>query len=265
MSEDSSQSLFSKLKNLVNLNSQPKLDSGQPNDEQIQELIENVLKIKGTVVKEIMIPEVNISSLNETQNLQEIISVLNETRHSRYPVYDGNNAKVIGILHVKDLIEIIGSSNDEFNINELIREVKIVPETKSVTSMLEDFKKDRAHLAMVIDEYGMLVGLITIEDILEELVGEIEDEHDQSDVEIVELSNNKYSADAKVELDVFNEYFELNLDVLSIDAETIGGFVIDKLGILPKVGDSLEINNLTLKVVDADPRKLKKLLIIKNN
>ena len=142
MSEDSSQSLFSKLKNLVNLNSQPKLDSGQPNDEQIQELIENVLKIKGTVVKEIMIPEVNISSLNETQNLQEIISVLNETRHSRYPVYDGNNAKVIGILHVKDLIEIIGSSNDEFNINELIREVKIVPETKSVTSMLEDFKKD---------------------------------------------------------------------------------------------------------------------------
>ena len=135
MSEDSSQSLFSKLKNLVNLNSEPKLDSDQPNDEQIQELIENVLKIKGTVVKEIMIPEVNISSLNETQNLQEIISVLNETRHSRYPVYDENNAKVIGILHVKDLIEIIGSSNDEFNISELIREVKIVPETKSVTSM----------------------------------------------------------------------------------------------------------------------------------
>ena len=109
MSEDSSQSLFSKLKNLVNLNSEPKLDSDQPNDEQIQELIENVLKIKGTVVKEIMIPEINISSLNETQNLQEIISVLNETRHSRYPVYDENNAKVIGILHVKDLIEIIGS------------------------------------------------------------------------------------------------------------------------------------------------------------
>ena len=127
MSEDSSQSLFSKLKNLVNLNLEPKLDSDQPNDEQIQELIENVLKIKGTVVKEIMIPEVNISSLNETQNLQEIISVLNETRHSRYPVYDENNAKVIGILHVKDLIEIIGSSNDAFNINELIREVKIVP------------------------------------------------------------------------------------------------------------------------------------------
>ena len=169
MSEDSSQSLFSKLKNLVNLNSEPKLDSDQPNDEQIQELIENVLKIKGTVVKEIMIPEINISSLNETQNLQEIISVINETRHSRYPVYDENNAKVIGILHVKDLIEIIGSSNDVFNINELIREVKIVPETKYVTSMLEDFKKDRAHLAMVIDEYGMLVGLITIEDILEEV------------------------------------------------------------------------------------------------
>ena len=146
-----------------------------------------------------------------------------------------------------------------------IIDAKVVPETKKADSLLQEFKENRSHLAVVIDEYGVISGLITIEDILEELVGEIEDEHDQSDVEIIELSNNKYSADAKVELDVFNEYFELNLDVLAIDAETIGGFVIDKLGILPKVGDSLEINNLTLKVVDADPRKLKKLLIIRNN
>ena len=260
MSEDSSQSLFSKLKNLVNLNSEPKLDSDQPNDEQIQELIENVLKIKGTVVKEIMIPEVNISSLNETQNLQEIISVLNETRHSRYPVYDENNAKVIGILHVKDLIEIIGSSNDAFNINELIREVKIVPETKSVTSMLEDFKKDRAHLAMVIDEYGMLVGLITIEDILEEIVGEIEDEfYEEKNDEIIKINENEFIVSATIEKEKFEEFFSVVLDCP--EAESLGGFMLKEIGFMPKIGECLTLEKLELVVTSADQRKIKKITV----
>ena len=260
MSEDSSQSLFSKLKNLVNLNSEPKLDSNQPNDEQIQELIENVLKIKGTVVKEIMIPEINISSLNETQNLQEIISVLNETRHSRYPVYDENNAKVIGILHVKDLIEIIGSSNDAFNINELIREVKIVPETKSVTSMLEDFKKDRAHLAMVIDEYGMLVGLITIEDILEEIVGEIEDEfYEEKNDEIIKINENEFIVSATIEKEKFEEFFSVVLDCP--EAESLGGFMLKEIGFLPKIGECLTLERLELVVTSADQRKIKKITV----
>lgn len=260
MSEDSSQSLFSKLKNLVNLNLEPKLDSDQPNDEQIQELIENVLKIKGTVVKEIMIPEVNISSLNETQNLQEIISVLNETRHSRYPVYDENNAKVIGILHVKDLIEIIGSSNDAFNINELIREVKIVPETKSVTSMLEDFKKDRAHLAMVIDEYGMLVGLITIEDILEEIVGEIEDEfYEEKNDEIIKINENEFIVSATIEKEKFEEFFSVVLDCP--EAESLGGFMLKEIGFMPKIGECLTLEKLELVVTSADQRKIKKITV----
>ena len=260
MSEDSSQSLFSKLKNLVNLNSEPKLDSDQPNDEQIQELIENVLKIKGTVVKEIMIPEINISSLNETQNLQEIISVLNETRHSRYPVYDENNAKVIGILHVKDLIEIIGSSNDAFNINELIREVKIVPETKFVTSMLEDFKKDRAHLAMVIDEYGMLVGLITIEDILEEIVGEIEDEfYEEKNDEIIKINENEFIVSATIEKEKFEEFFSVVLDCP--EAESLGGFMLKEIGFLPKIGECLTLERLELVVTSADQRKIKKITV----
>lgn len=260
MSEDSSQSLFSKLKNLVNLNLEPKLDSDQPNDEQIQELIENVLKIKGTVVKEIMIPEVNISSLNETQNLQEIISVLNETRHSRYPVYDENNAKVIGILHVKDLIEIIGSSNDAFNINELIREVKIVPETKSVTSMLEDFKKDRAHLAMVIDEYGMLVGLITIEDILEEIVGEIEDEfYEEKNDEIIKINENEFIVSATIEKEKFEEFFSVVLDCP--EAESLGGFMLKEIGFMPKIGECLTLERLELVVTSADQRKIKKITV----
>ena len=234
-------------------------------DKEAESIANKAIKLGNTTVKEIMVPKVDMVTFGIDENINSIIEKIIESGHSRYPVLGKERDEVSGLLLAKDMLPKIYDGNEDIDLAEMLREPNVVPETKKADSLLEEFKKDRSHLAVVIDEYGTISGLVTIEDILEELVGEIEDEHDQSDVEIVELSNNKYSADAKVELDVFNEYFELNLDVLAIDAETIGGFVIDKLGILPKVGDSLEINNLTLKVVDADPRKLKKLLIIKNN
>ena len=176
MSEKPSQSFFSKIINLFSTKREiedPNV-ADQPSDEQIEELIQNVLNIKGSIVKEIMIPKVNISSINEDNTLKEIYEVVKDTKHSRYPVFTSDSEKVIGILHVKDLVDI--KNNLDFHISDLLREPKYTPETKAVTSLLEDFKKDRAHLAMVIDEYGVLAGLITIEDILEEIVGEIEDE-----------------------------------------------------------------------------------------
>lgn len=234
-------------------------------DKEVEDIANNAIQLGKTTVKDIMVPRVDMTTVSSQDKTAEIIETIIESGHSRYPVLGKDRDEVLGILLAKDILPILANKKDEFDIKSMLRDAKVVPETKKADSLLQEFKENRSHLAVVIDEYGVISGLITIEDILEELVGEIEDEHDQSDVEIIELSNNKYSADAKVELDVFNEYFELNLDVLAIDAETIGGFVIDKLGILPKVGDSLKINNLTLKVVDADPRKLKKLLIIKNN
>lgn len=171
MSEEPSQSIFSSIKNLF----KPRDNSSQinkniePEDERIEELIENVLNIRDSIVKEIMIPKVNISYIKESDNLGEIYSVVNETKHSRYPVFDSENKSAIGILHVKDLL---GSAKDEsFELAKILREVKHIPESQSVTSLLEDFKKDRVHLAIVLDEYGVISGLITIEDILEEIVG----------------------------------------------------------------------------------------------
>ena len=167
MSEEPSQSFFSRIVNLFS--SKEEIDklsnSDQPSDEQIEELIQNVLSIKDSIVKEIMIPRVNISSISETDALEEIYEIAKDTKHSRYPVFSSDSKKVIGILHVKDLIDI--KNDADFNLIDLLREPKYTPETKSVTSLLEDFKKDRAHLAMVIDEYGVLAGLIRIEDILE--------------------------------------------------------------------------------------------------
>jgi magnesium and cobalt transporter len=175
MTDEPSQSFFLKLKNLFSLSkkSEEVLKNTEPEDERIEELIENVLNIKDSIVKEIMIPKVNISFLTESDSLEDVYSVVNDTKHSRYPVFNSDKDKVNGILHVKDML---GSAEDKINLNTILREAKHVPESQSVTSLLEDFKKDKAHLAIVLDEYGVISGLITIEDILEEIVGEIEDE-----------------------------------------------------------------------------------------
>ena len=130
--------------------------------------------------------------------------------------------------------------------------------------MLEEFKQDRSHLAVVIDEYGEICGLITIEDILEELVGEIEDEHDIDEDEIVEISNGKYIVDAKIELEEFVNHFQLKIDPMTIDAETLGGFFIAKFGVLPKLGDKIQVGNINIKVTDTDNRRIKKFKITLN-
>jgi magnesium and cobalt transporter len=155
----------------------------------------------------------------------------------------------------------IYDGNEDIDLAEMLREPNVVPETKKADSLLEEFKKDRSHLAVVIDEYGTISGLVTIEDILEELVGEIEDEHDIDEDEIVQISDKKYIADAKVELEEFTEFFNLKTDPLEIDAETLGGFVITQLGVLPKKGDKVKIENLSIKVIHADDRKIDKVQI----
>ena len=173
--EPDQQSFINRFKNLFLKKNNIEIAGSEPQDEQIKEIIENVINIEETVVKEIMIPKISISFLDSNQNVDEIIEIIKDTRHSRYPVLAEDGNKVSGILHVKDLIDIVGNSSDKFILSDHIRDVKFVPETRSVTSMLESLK-DKAHLAIVIDEYGMMVGLVTIEDILEEIVGEIEDE-----------------------------------------------------------------------------------------
>ena len=262
MSEEPSQSFFSKIVNLFS--SKEEIDklsnSDQPSDEQIEELIQNVLSIKDSIVKEIMIPRVNISSISETDALEEIYEIAKDTKHSRYPVFSSDSKKVIGILHVKDLIDI--KNDADFNLIDLLREPKYTPETKSVTSLLEDFKKDRAHLAMVIDEYGVLAGLITIEDILEEIVGEIEDEfYEEKNDEVIKINEKEYIVSSIIEKEKFEEFF--NIELNCPEAESLGGFVLKEFGHLPKVGESIKVFNLELIVTSADQRKIKKITVRK--
>ena len=225
-------------------------------DEVAFSIAENAIKLRATSVKEIMIPKVEMVNIYIDDSSEKLIETVIESGHSRYPVINEKKKKVEGIVLAKDLLPLL-SINEEVNLDSIMRDAKVVPETKRADSLLEEFKKDKSHLAVVIDEYGEICGLVTIEDILEELVGEIEDEHDIDDLDLIQVSEKEFIADAKIEIDEFEEKFEINLNESSV--ETLGGYMTKKLGILPKVGDKIIVESIELVVTAADKRRIKKI------
>ena len=226
-------------------------------DKEAQIMANKALRLGDTSVKEIMVPKVEMVTVGIDEPVSSYIDRVIQSGHSRYPVLGNTMDEVSGILLAKDLLPILSAGQTEFNIQDMLREANVVPETKKADSLLEEFKKDRSHLAIVVDEYGAISGLVTIEDILEELVGEIEDEHDNEEEELIQISEYEYIADAKLDIESFEERFAL--DVGDLDLETIGGLMITKLGVLPKVDDEISLGNMKLKVAVADKRKIKKI------
>jgi len=233
-------------------------------DKEAESIASKAIKLGDITVKEIMIPKVDMVTIQVDENTTQIIEKIIDSGHSRYPVIGNERNEVAGILLAKDILPKLFKGSIDFNINDMLRDPKVVPETKKVDSLLDEFKQDRSHLAIVIDEYGEICGLITIEDILEELVGEIEDEHDFDEEEIVQIAANKYNVDSKIEIEEFISFFELKIDPLSIDAETLGGLFISKFGVLPKIGDKISIEGISIKVADTDKRRIKKFIVTKN-
>ena len=233
-------------------------------DKEAESIASKAIRLGDITVKEIMIPKVDMVTIQVKENTDEIIKKIIDSGHSRYPVLGEERNEVAGILLAKDILPKLFKGSSDFDINEMLRDTNVVPETKKADSLLEEFKQDRSHLAVVIDEYGEICGLITIEDILEELVGEIEDEHDIDEDEIVEISNGKFIVDAKIELEEFVKHFQLKIDPMTIDAETLGGFFIAKFGVLPKLGDKIQVGNINIKVTDTDNRRIKKFKITLN-
>ena len=226
-------------------------------DKEAQIMANKAIRLGDTSVKEIMVPTVEMVTVGIDEPASSYIERIIQSGHSRYPVLGKGMDEVSGILLAKALLPILSAGQTEFNIEDMLRQPNVVPETKKADSLLEEFKKDRSHLAIVVDEYGAISGLVTIEDILEELVGEIEDEHDSDEEELIQISENEFIADAKLDIESFEEYFDL--DVGEQDVETIGGLMINKLGILPKIDDEIILGNMKLKVVVADKRKIKKI------
>ena len=226
-------------------------------DKEAQIMANKALRLGDTSVKEIMVPKVEMITVDIDEPASSFIERIIQSGHSRYPVLGKTMDEVSGILLAKDLLPLLSVGQTEFNIEDMLRKANVVPETKKADSLLEEFKKDRSHLAIVVDEYGAISGLVTIEDILEELVGEIEDEHDNEEEELIQISENEYIADGKLDLEKFEDHFEV--DVGDQDVETIGGLMINKLGVLPKIDDEIMLGNMKLKVAIADKRKIKKI------
>ena len=262
---------FKKLKNLISfkpksLNEVSEVLQHALNtniiDKEAQLIAEKAIRLGDTTLKEIMIPKVEMVTVDVNESQDVFINRIIESGHSRYPVMGENKNEVKGLLLAKDILPALHSKTP-ISIEKVTRNIKVVPENKKADTMLEEFKNDRSHMAVVIDEYGSVSGLITIEDVLEELVGEIEDEHDTGDVdELIQVSPTEYIADARLDINVFEKKFDLKFD--DLDAETVGGLFIHKLGLLPKVGDRIEVNNMTLAVTAADKRKVKKIGITIN-
>ena len=262
---------FKKLKNLISfkpksLNEVSEVLQHALNtniiDKEAQLIAEKAIRLGDTTLKEIMIPKVEMVTVDVNESQDVFMNRIIESGHSRYPVMGENKNEVKGLLLAKDILPALHSKTP-ISLEKLTRNIKVVPENKKADTMLEEFKNDRSHMAVVIDEYGSVSGLITIEDVLEELVGEIEDEHDTGDVdELIQVSPTEYIADARLDINVFEKKFDLKFD--DLDAETVGGLFIHKLGLLPKVGDRIEVNNMTLAVTAADKRKVKKIGITIN-
>ncbi|MCH2056202.1 MAG: CBS domain-containing protein [Thalassotalea sp.] len=221
-----------------------------------KQMIEGVLGVSEMRVRDIMIPRSQIISLDINQPLEEFLPTILDSAHSRFPVVNEDIDNVEGILLAKDLLAYgFGKDVENCTLTSLIRPAILVPESKKVEPLLKEFRSKRYHMAIVVDEYGGVSGLVTIEDILELIVGEIEDEtDDEIEEEIKHLAGSVYQVKALTDLEDFDEFFNCTFD--ESDSDTIGGIVLQQFGHMPKKGEEVAIDDWAFKVVSADNRRL---------
>jgi len=222
-------------------------------------MMEGVMRVSEMQVRDVMIPRAQMIVIEHDWNLNRLLAEVIESGHSRFPVIDESRDDVIGILIVKDLLRYLNQRSDEFNLQELTRPAKFIPESKRLNVLLKEFRSNRLHMAIVVDEYGGVAGLVTIEDVLEQIVGDIDDEHDidEEATYIRPQSELVFTINALTPVEEFNEYFNTNFS--DEKADTIGGLVMMELGHLPKRGEVIEINSLRFRVLRADNRRLHQL------
>ncbi len=230
-----------------------------------QEMLSGVLEVAETHVRDVMVPRSQMVVLEQDQTQAEMLDVVVESGHSRFPVIGEDRDEVLGVLLAKDLLRHFRDSSDnELNIRDYVRDVAVIPESKRLNSLLKEFRDSRSHMAIVVDEYGGVSGLLTIEDVLEEIVGEIDDEHDQAEAEFIEKDIDRngrpsFLVRALTRIEDFNEYFGCDLDDEVYD--TVGGLVMHELGRLPRRGESLHFDGFDFVVTKADRRRIDTLQV----
>lgn len=225
-----------------------------------RELLSNVFKFSDLTAKQVMIPRTDMACISSDISFDELNKFVAENQYTRYPVYEENLDHISGIIHVKDLYSILLNKED-FSVEKILRPVFLVPETITMDNLLREFQKRQSQIAIVIDEFGGTSGLITLEDVLEEIFGEVQDEFDEEEADIKEISPNMYLANAMMRLDEIAEFFEV--EIIDEDVDTIGGLVLKELGRIAEIGDIVEIQNLEFNVKEIDGARITKLLITK--
>lgn len=232
-------------------------------DEEEVEMIENVLELGDTTAQEIMTPRTDMISIDVGDDLKTILKTISSAGHSRIPVCEGNVDNIIGLIYAKDLLAEIGRDPQEFELKSKMRRAYFVPETKHLRKLLHEFQNQKLHIAIVLDEYGGTAGIVTIEDILEELVGEIVDEYETAPpASLKKIDDTTVEIDARMYIDDLNSEFELELPE-DADYDTVGGFVFSHLGYIPKNGEKFDYNGLGFTIAAAEARKIKRIIIQK--
>jgi len=224
-------------------------------------MIEGALQVSSMQVRDVMIPRSQVVTVPAKMPIQEIIELVTQASHSRFPVIGENADNVIGILLAKDLLPLIISENPEkFNLRDAIRPATFVPESKRLNILLREFRETRHHMAIVIDEYGSVCGAVTIEDVLEQIVGEIEDEYDVDDDSYIKrFDDENFIVKALTPLDEFNEYFKTGFN--DQEFTTVGGLVLQQFGHIPERGETIKVGPFLITVLNADSRQIKLLRV----
>ncbi len=219
-------------------------------------MIESVLQVSEMHVREVMIPKSQMVVINRNDTLESILPTIIESAHSRFPVIEDESDDVVGILLAKDVLRyFFNRDKTEFNVGDILRPAVFVPQSKRLDVLLREFRVKRNHMAIVIDEYGLVAGLVTIEDVLEQIVGDIEDEYDTDEEDdIKKHTDNSYTVKATTPIETFNDYFKT--DFSDEEFDTIGGLVLKDFGHLPKRGEVIKIDHHRFKVLHSDNRRI---------
>ncbi len=238
------------------------MDAGEEEgiiNEEENEMIRAIFALRDTVVREIMVPRTDMACVSADATVREVLATIIDCGHSRIPVYDGTLDNIIGLIYAKDFLKYWGMEESGVVLRKVMRAPYFVPETKDLEELLHDFKKKRIHIAIVIDEYGGTSGLVTIEDLLEQIVGDIQDEYDLEEEWLVEEAGGSILVDARLPIEELEEYFGIEVEREKFD--TVGGLIFHLTGRIPRAGEEVESGEIRLAVLEADERKISKVRI----
>ena len=224
------------------------------------EMVKGVVSLSDSNVKEIMVPRIDVVSIALATSIEEIVTIISDCGHSRFPVYHDTVDNIVGMLYAKDLLYYLVKDESEIDLEKLIRPAYFVPESKKLDSLLREFQRRRVHIAVVVDEYGGTSGIVCLEDIIEEIVGEIQDEFDNETEELLKISEGVYLCDARVNLEWLNE--QLDIELPSDDFDTLGGFVFDLFGKIPVRYEKTSYNEMDFIIQNMEGHKIDTIKIV---